>query len=202
MNRNGGINKKPLQVEIANDDNSPELSRELAREFIGDSRILAVAKANQGQLTLFASPTFYTAQTLESGKADVNGMVLAVPWHTSSSCSNRFTKDATKLWGGGATTVTWRTATAYDATQVIVDGLKKSDGTRTGLQKVLYRYWFEVSGATGKVRFLPSGDRSGGTSLLVQVQPNSQSATGYDFVFLHKNTKGKFTERCLGESRN
>ncbi len=160
---------------------------------------LAVAHANKRQLTLFASPTFYTAQTLLSGKADVNGMVLAVPWHPWSSCSDRFTKNATKLWGGGATTVTWRTATAYDATLVIIDGLKKSDGTRTGLQKVLYRYWFEIAGATGKVRFLPSGDRSGGTSLLVQVQPNNQSTTGYDFVFLHQNILGKFTS-CTGVS--
>ncbi|MEH1837941.1 MAG: ABC transporter substrate-binding protein [Nostoc sp.] len=160
---------------------------------------LAVAHANKRQLTLFGSPTFYTAQTLLSGKADVNGMALAVPWHTSSSCSDRFTNNATKLWGGGTTTVTWRTATAYDATLVIVDGLKKSDGTRTGLQKVLYRYWFEMSGATGKVRFLPSGDRSGGTSLLVKVQPNTQSATGYDFVLVDKNIKSKFTS-CKGVS--
>lgn len=341
VNHSGGINGKPLLVEIANDDNSPELSKELAREFIGDSRILAVvahnasdvsvsaakeyqgklvmisptsfakslteigdeksdnylfrtvpdirlvadtlshyaiknarrtriamcsdfkavdnksfrteftfsieqnggrfiripcdfsapdfnpnaviakikiaradglllaphvdkidlalavAKANQGQLTLFASPTFYTAQTLLS-KTDVNGMVLAVPWHSKAPSSNRFPDNAKKLWGELAT-VTWRTATAYDATQVIVKGLRDSDGTRFGLQNVLSSSWFCVSGATGQVRFLPSGDRSGGTSVLVQVKPSSQSSTGYDFVLRDKNIKGESTNRCPGD---
>lgn len=345
VNRNGGIKGKLLQVEIANDENSPELSRKIAREFVGDSRILAVighnasdvsvagakeyqgklvmisptsfakslteigdlhsdnylfrtvpdirlvadtlsdyainkagkkriamcsdfkavdnksfrteftfsieqnggrfiripcdfsapdfnpdaviakiinaradglllaphvdkidlalavAKANQGQLTLFVSPTFYTAQTLLFGKADVNGMVLAVPWHSKAPSNSRFPDNAKKLWGGLAA-VTWRTATAYDATLVIVAGLTQSDGTRLGLQNVLSSSWFSLCGATGKVRFLPSGDRSGGTSLLVEVKPSSQSSIGYDFIFRDKNIKGDSTEHCPGKFRD
>jgi branched-chain amino acid transport system substrate-binding protein len=69
---------------------------------------------------------------------------------------------------------------AYDATQVIITGLKRSN-TRQELQKVLSSPGFSVNGATGTIKFRPSGDRDG-KSILVQVQ---SSGTGYDFVRLN-----------------
>lgn len=142
------------------------------------NKAIKVAQANQGQLALFGSPTLHTAETLESGKADVNGLVLAVPWHPAEFPDNPFPKNATKLWGGA---VNWRTAMAYDATQAVISGLKQSNKTREGLQKVLSSTWFSVKGATGTVEFLPSGDRVG-QGILVKVEPSPQSGTGYDFV--------------------
>ncbi|MBD2353417.1 ABC transporter substrate-binding protein [Tolypothrix sp. FACHB-123] len=141
------------------------------------NKALDLAAANNGKLTLFASPTLYTFQTLQVGKADVNGMVLPVPWHPTAIQSNPFPQNAVKLWGG---TVNWRTATAYDATIAIAKGLQQAS-TRDGLQQVLHSSSFTANGATGKIQFLPSGDRSG-TAILVKVQPSSKSATGYDFV--------------------
>ncbi|WP_243713987.1 hypothetical protein [Nostoc sp. 106C] len=46
---------------------------------------------------------------------------------------------------------------------------------------MLHSSSFSANGATGKIQFLPSSDRSG-TVILVKVQPSSKSATGYDFV--------------------
>ncbi|NEP15684.1 MAG: receptor ligand binding family protein, partial [Leptolyngbya sp. SIO4C1] len=40
---------------------------------------------------------------------------------------------------------------------------------------------FEAAGATGPVRFLPSGDRNR-PSQLVEVRPGNRSGSGYDFV--------------------
>jgi branched-chain amino acid transport system substrate-binding protein len=141
------------------------------------NKALELAAANNGKLTLFASPTLYTFQTLQVGKADVNGLVLPVPWHPQAIPGNPFVPNAVKLWGGN---VNWRTATAYDATIAIAKGLKKGS-SRDDLQQALHSSNFSVNGATGKIEFLPSGDRTG-TAILVKVQPSSKSATGYDFV--------------------
>jgi branched-chain amino acid transport system substrate-binding protein len=141
------------------------------------NKALELAAANNGKLTLFASPTLYTFQTLQVGKADVNGLVLPVPWHPQAIPGNPFVQNAVKLWGGN---VNWRTATAYDATIAIAKGLQQGS-TRDGLQQLLHSSSFTTNGATGKIEFLPSGDRTG-TAILVKVQPSSKTSTGYDFV--------------------
>lgn len=143
-------------------------------------RAIEMTRANQGRLALFASPTLYTFKTLQSGQADVNGMVLSVPWHPTAIPGNPFPSNAAQLWGGA---VNWRSATAYDATQAIITALKQGNSSRDALQKALSSPGFSVNGATGTIQFLPSGDRNG-TSMLLKVQPGTQSGTGYDFVLL------------------
>jgi branched-chain amino acid transport system substrate-binding protein len=144
-----------------------------------DKAIKFAKAANQRRLPIFSSPTLYTYETLEKGKADVNGMVLTAPWHPQAFPGNSFTKNAQQLWGG---TVNWRTATAYDATRAIITGLQQSK-TRSELQQVLRNPSFSADGATGKIQFESSGDRKG-DFVLIQVQPSSQNQTGYDFVWL------------------
>lgn len=141
-------------------------------------RALEVARANQGRLALFGSPTLYTFKTLQSGQADVNGIVLSVPWHPAVIPGNSFSRNAAQLWGGA---VNWRSATAYDATQAIITGLKSGNNNRDELQKALSSPEFSVNGATGTIQFLPSGERNG-AALLIQVQPGNQSGAGYNFV--------------------
>jgi branched-chain amino acid transport system substrate-binding protein len=145
-----------------------------------------MARANQGRLALFGSLTLYTFKTLQSGQADINGMVLVVPWHPAAIPGNPFPSNAAKLWGGA---VNWRSATAYDATQAIITGLKSGNTSRDGLQKALSSPGFSANGATGTIKFLPSGDSlrdsfasRNGAAILVKVQPSSQSGTGYDFL--------------------
>jgi branched-chain amino acid transport system substrate-binding protein len=144
---------------------------------------LQIAQANQG-LQLLGSPTLNTAQTLEKGKA-VEGMILAVPWHVDNP-SNTFVEKADTLWHSRAN-LTWRSATAYDATKAIIKGVEQSDGSRTGLQKILSQTkLFTVSGATGEVRFQNNGDRQDSTVTLIQVQRDPQSANGYRFGILNR----------------
>lgn len=149
-------------------------------------KALEVAHANKGRLALFASPTLYTSETLKSGQVDVNGMVLAVPWHPTAIPGNSFGQNAQKLWGGP---VNWRTAMAFDATVAIATALQQSS-TRDALQQVLHSSSFSANGATGKIEFLPSGDRNG-NAILVKIQPSSQSPTGYDFVRLNPQSGGQ-----------
>jgi branched-chain amino acid transport system substrate-binding protein len=149
---------------------------------------LDLVKENRGRLALFGSQQLYSAKTLKYGQEGVKGMVVAVPWHRdanrSMSKGDSFAEKAAKLWGGE---VSPRTATAYDAMQVIIAGLKQ-DSTRQGLQKVLANPNFSAMGATGKIQFTPSGDRQGGV-FLVKIEPCNPakpcpSGTGYDFVLV------------------
>ncbi len=136
-----------------------------------------VARANKGRLAIFGSHTMYTFETLQQGQVDVNGIVLAVVWHSTALPANPFSVNAQKFWGGAGS---WRTAMAYDATKAVITGLK-SGATRDQLQKALSNSGFSVDGATGVIQFLPSGDRQG-SAILVKVQPGGNSGTGYDFV--------------------
>ncbi|MHC5598104.1 MAG: ABC transporter substrate-binding protein, partial [Nostoc sp.] len=131
---------------------------------------------------LFASETMYSATTLQNGK-DIEGMILPVYWHRDVNKDNPFAENAFQLWNAR---VNQRTAGAYDALQVIITGLKQ-DNTREGLQKVLSNSNFSTSGATGIIKFLPSGQRQG-EAILVKVEhcEHCSSGSSYDFALLNK----------------
>ncbi|OUL23313.1 ABC transporter substrate-binding protein [Nostoc sp. RF31YmG] len=138
---------------------------------------LEVVKANQGQLPLFGYPSLYTEQTLKDPKANVNGMILVVPWHPTAFPNNPFLQNSNALWRAP---VNWRTATAYDATKAIVAGLQQNS-TRDGLQQVLHSPNFSVEGATGKIQFSSNGDRIKNPIFLVKVQ-QKPGTNEYEFV--------------------
>jgi branched-chain amino acid transport system substrate-binding protein len=135
---------------------------------------IAVARANQGKLALFSSPTMYTMKTLEAGQQDVQGLALVAPWHPQVNPS--FADRMSQRWRGK---VSWRTATAYDATQAMIAGLQQSQ-RRDGLQQALHSRGFTVEGASGAVSFASNGDRIS-HPVIVQVQSRG---VGYDFVML------------------
>jgi branched-chain amino acid transport system substrate-binding protein len=150
-------------------------------------RAIAVATANRGRMSLLASTSLHTGITLESGRKAVNGMLLAVPWYPNALPNDVFSQKATQLWGGA---VTWRTAMSYDATRAIAAGLQQATNidlqqrtTRTGLKDILRSPEFSINGATGKVRFIQSGERQivREMGILIQVKPDPKSQFGYTF---------------------
>jgi branched-chain amino acid transport system substrate-binding protein len=122
-------------------------------------------RANKSQLALFGTPSQYTEETLEE-EPNINDITMAVPWHPTAFPNNPFASNAMQLW---KVPVTWRTATSYDATLAIVKGLQNSN-TREELQKRLHSPGFSVDGATGKIQFAQSGDRTNNAIFLVKVQ--------------------------------
>ncbi|MCP6759530.1 MAG: ABC transporter substrate-binding protein [Fischerella sp. CENA71] len=148
------------------------------------SKALDLAKANKGKLKLFSSTSLYTLQTIQKGQADVNDLVLAVPWEIRSNMGSEFSKNSQKLW---SSLVTWRSATSYDATVAIIKGLQQKK-TRDGLQQVLRNLNFSANGATGKIKFLQSGDRyiqNKNDIIIVQIQPSRASTNKYEFFPLN-----------------
>jgi branched-chain amino acid transport system substrate-binding protein len=115
-----------------------------------------LTEANRGRLPLYSSPTLHTYQTLEQGH-EIAGLTLVTPWQPPQAAKpDTFANRALRLWGGQ---VSWRTAMSYDAAIAIFSGLQQSDGTRQGLQQILQRENFSAVGASGIVKFLPTGDR-------------------------------------------
>ncbi|MGE5659679.1 MAG: ABC transporter substrate-binding protein [Actinomycetota bacterium] len=58
VNRRGGINGSLLQVEIANDDNDPQIARQIAEQFVKESQVLAVVGHNASSASLAAAPVY------------------------------------------------------------------------------------------------------------------------------------------------
>ncbi|MCC0175591.1 amino acid ABC transporter substrate-binding protein [Waterburya agarophytonicola K14] len=148
--------------------------------FLNDSTTLdksyLMVQLNNNQLPMLAGDSFYKPQTLQIAGEKAVGLVLAVPWHISSNTNSDFPESSRRLWGGD---VNWRTAMAYDAVQAIIAGLT-GDPSRQGIQKTLSQSGFSFDGASGKVKFLASGDRNSPVQL-VTVQPGKRSSYGYDF---------------------
>ena len=140
-------------------------------------KALQVIQVNNKRLPLLAGDDVYAPKTLEVGGQAAAGMVVAVPWHIGAHPNSEFVRQSQQLWVGD---VNWRTALAYDATVALIAAIERSP-TRAGVQQALLSPEFTVSGASGNIRFLPSGDRNAPVQL-VQVISGKRSGTGYDFV--------------------
>ncbi|MDX2097762.1 MAG: ABC transporter substrate-binding protein [Leptolyngbyaceae cyanobacterium bins.59] len=58
VNRTGGIQGIPIQVMIANDDNDSDLVKQIATQFVQNSKILAVVGHNTSSASLTAAPIY------------------------------------------------------------------------------------------------------------------------------------------------
>ena len=58
VNQSGGIKGKFLKVEIANDENNPELAQLVASEFVQDQNIMAVIGHNGSNASMAAAPIY------------------------------------------------------------------------------------------------------------------------------------------------
>ncbi|MGJ5632835.1 ABC transporter substrate-binding protein [Nostoc sp. CALU 1950] len=139
-------------------------------------KALQVIQINQKRLTLLGGDDVYTVKTLEIGREQAAGMVVAVPWHIEGDPKSDFPQKSRQLWGGD---VSWRSALSYDATVALIAALERNP-TRSGVQQALASSEFSTSGASGTIRFLASGDRNAPVQL-VKIVPGSRSRTGYDF---------------------
>lgn len=135
-------------------------------------------------LIMVAGDSLYIKRVLdEVGKMAVSRrLVVAIPWHRLSSPNPNFPELARNLWQ--TVDVSWRTATAYDATRLLIEAMKKQPNraNREGVHKILSTNQFTVPGsATGEIKFEGS-DRAKAESTLVTVVPYCSPISGYYFV--------------------
>jgi branched-chain amino acid transport system substrate-binding protein len=141
---------------------------------------LTLIKTLNGRKKLLAGDSMYSDKTSKDfGQEAAKGnLTIAISWHRrgcSSEGKSDFEVRACKLWGAD---IGWRTATAYDATQVIIEALKQisSSPNSEKLRSKFLESNFSAQGATGKVEFETSGNLQGDRKnnqqigVLVQVQ--------------------------------
>ncbi|EAZ89300.1 ABC transporter substrate-binding protein [Crocosphaera chwakensis] len=94
----------------------------LSKSKVSQAVEIATANENQGSpLRLMGGDELYNADILVQGGNAIAGIILAVPW--SFSPTDDFAKDALQSWKGR---VSWRTATAYDATKALVENVSQN----------------------------------------------------------------------------
>lgn len=110
-------------------------------------------------ISIFGSDTLYSVETFETFKTSEKfpNMILTVPSHPDINPD--WNQQAKKMW---KTSVTWRTMTAFDATQAVIKGFENSPSlSRQDLQKNLSNPDFKFQGATGNFTFSDTGARQG-----------------------------------------
>lgn len=144
------------------------------------TKVQEVVRSVKGKnLKILAGDDVYTPSVLDIGDAAVE-MVVAAFWHIDNAPNPNFVKKSKELWSDAI--VNWRTALAYDATQALIHAIQENP-TRSGVQKALLSPKFKVTGASGDIEFLPSGDRKNPKIELVRIVPNiNSSSTPYKFV--------------------
>ncbi|HBE20007.1 MAG TPA: receptor ligand binding family protein [Cyanobacteria bacterium UBA11159] len=140
-------------------------------------KALQVIQVNSKKLSLLGGDDVYSPKTLQIGREAAINMVVAIPWHILANPNAEFPKAASKLWGAE---VNWRTAMAYDAAKALIAGIERNP-SRKGVQQALSASDFAAEGASGAIRFLPSGDRNQAVQL-VKIVKGSRTSFGYEFV--------------------
>ena len=130
---------------------------------------------NDFNLTLLGGDSLYRETVEEKGKKARN-LVVVVPWFENESNPSTFEKHAQELWN---TQVNWRTAMSYDATMVIVEGLRRiikngNNPTAEELQKVLSAEDFSAKSVAGKIQF-ENGDRRIPIAKESQINPGNNA---------------------------
>lgn len=174
-----------IQQAIAQATNKKADSLLLATPTKKIDLFIKIAKEANSQIALFSSPTLYTEETLRQGGASVKDMVLVTPWHPDAFPGNPFPSEAQRYWKAQ---VNWRTAMAYDATKVIIEGLRQStSNNRQALRDKLHE--IQVCGATDKISFNSTGARNETPVFIIKVAENNESGTRYEFKLVPKSQK-------------
>ncbi len=118
----------------------------------------------------------YDSETLNKlGTLGLERLVVTVPWHPEDNPT--FAAAARAYWQGD---INWRTATTYDAAQVLVTAFGQNPTSRTAVQRILSAPDFRAVGGTGEIRFR-GGDRVESITTLVKVVPRC-GRSDYAFV--------------------
>ncbi|AFY59118.1 ABC-type branched-chain amino acid transport system, periplasmic component [Rivularia sp. PCC 7116] len=138
---------------------------------------------NPNKLFLLGGTTIYSDKIL---KKSAENVVAGFYWHRNEINPGKFERDASTLWKAE---INGRAAMSYDATMVIVEGLKRmgNNPTRQRLKQVLSQPDFFAPGAAGKVEF-ENGDRKitreneSEIGVLVQVKCDAKTPDNCKFV--------------------
>jgi ABC-type branched-subunit amino acid transport system substrate-binding protein len=118
------------------DTQSVEIAFKIAKEITKRNETLKTQNPPRPELKMLGGDTLYQGATLISDRKNVEGLIIAVPWFRETPQAQLFAKKADKQWGGG---ISWRTATSFDATWMLIKALSNNPSRSTvlgGLENV------------------------------------------------------------------
>ncbi len=143
------------------------------------TQTLEVIKENQGEYFMLGNSSVDTPRTLALGQEYLEKLHLVIYWHHLNSSQPDFSQITSQLWGEF---VSLRTALAYDAAHVLIEGIRQNP-SRRGIQKVLSDERFRVEGVTGEIEFKPGkGDRKEQPVDIVKVAACANKMYGLTFL--------------------
>ncbi|MEM9272801.1 MAG: ABC transporter substrate-binding protein [Cyanobacteria bacterium P01_F01_bin.143] len=168
-------------IEINDDNFDPKQQIEMIRGQVDaialfpntNTRNVAIglARANtelfKTKLPMLGGDTLYSVDTLNSGAAAVDGLVIAIPWFP---ISQEYAKRAEKRWKGA---VNWRTAASFDATLALLKALENdTELTRDLVRQNLRDLNISSSETSGEPLAFSSGERRV-EPILVKIVPDA-----------------------------
>jgi ABC-type branched-subunit amino acid transport system substrate-binding protein len=148
------------------DTQSTGIALNVAQEITKRNEILKTQNPPRRELKMLAGDTLYNNETLTSGRKNVEGLIIAVPWFRETPQAKSFAQKSDKQWGGA---ISWRTATSFDATQALIKTLS-NNATRDTVLRGLENVSLTASETSGyPLKFTPEREREG-QSILVQIK--------------------------------
>ena len=160
------------------------------------NNILKIIQNNNNRYLMLATANLYSPDLLKEGKL-AEKLVIAIPWHYLNSPDPEFVAKARSLWQKKH--LSWRTAIGYDAALTSISAFKELPSPsflewlqikldpkirRVQLQQSLADSNFTTSGVTGKIAFLPNGDRAEAFVTFVKIALDPCSPHGYSFILV------------------
>jgi ABC-type branched-subunit amino acid transport system substrate-binding protein len=148
------------------DTQSTGIALNVAQEITKRNEILKTQNPPRRELKMLAGDTLYNNETLTSGRKNVEGLIIAVPWFRETPQAKSFAQKSDKQWGGA---ISWRTATSFDATQALIKTLS-NNATRSTVLRGLENVSLSANETSGyPLKFTPEREREG-QSILVQIK--------------------------------
>ncbi len=133
------VDNSSPSLELGNAGNANTIMLALSKNKVAEA--VEIAQANSQGMTMIGGDELYNPDLLIQGGNSIEGITLAVPW--SFKPNDPFAQDAVKSWKGR---VSWRTATAYDATKALTDAISQNP-SRNGVFQLLSQ-GMNISGNT------------------------------------------------------
>jgi branched-chain amino acid transport system substrate-binding protein len=144
---------------------------------------IELAKANSKlqnrKMELLGGDSLYSIDTLTAGGESAEDLILPVAWFSGAERFEDFSRASEQQWGG---TVSWRTATSFDAAQAFIQAFSEN-ATRATLLEGLKEVSLSTDETSGQAfQFTSEGERQS-DPVLVRVVRGKNTVPGSDFGF-------------------
>jgi ABC-type branched-subunit amino acid transport system substrate-binding protein len=146
------------------------------------SRVLAVIKANQGELPIFGASPVRDAFLFKLNPQSLKNLIITIPLHPS----DRQFIDAARLnqapnWWGVKSQLHERIINSFDGMQILLAALDKSTDRKT-VRQTIAAPGFSVQGITGKISFNGSDRAQKIDSLVTPINCTEKDGCNFQLV--------------------